>query len=63
MCPTGCLETIWSRWHDILNYTYFKLNNILTFHYFIILLITGVAVVIELFDILFDQTQIKFIKT
>lgn len=59
MCPIVCLETIWSRGHDILNYIYFKWNNILTFHYFIIILITEVAVVRELFHILFDQIQIK----
>lgn len=58
-CPVGCLETIWSRWHDILNYIYFKWNNILTFHNNSIILITEVAIVIELFYILFNQVKIK----
>lgn len=58
-CPVGCLETIWIRWHDILNYIYFRWDNILKLHNYIIILITEVAIVIELFHILFDQMQIK----
>lgn len=58
-CPLGCLETIWIRWHDILNYIYLKWDNILTFHYYIIILITEVATVIELFHTVFEQMKIK----